>query len=54
MSALLLAAETAHELKQLELGDLLVYLAIIAAAMFFVIIAGLGYFTPSSGGGSSD
>ena len=49
MRALVLAAETAGELKQLEVGDLLVYLAIIAAAMFFVVLAGLGYFTPGSG-----
>ena len=49
MPALLLAAETAGELKQLQVGDLLIYIGIIAAAMFFVILAGLGYFTPGSG-----
>ena len=51
MLALLLAAE-GGEPKPLEAGDLLLYLAIIAAATFFVLLAGFGYFTP--GGDKKD
>lgn len=45
LAAVALASEASGEHKQLEMGDMLVYLAIIAGAVFFVVIAGLGYFT---------
>lgn len=45
LAAALLASEATGEHKQLALGDMLVYLAIIAGAVFFVVLAGLGYFT---------
>jgi len=45
LAALTFAVEGAGEHKQLEIGDILVYVAIIAGATFFVVLAGLGYFT---------
>lgn len=45
LGALILASEASGEHKQLEIGDILVYLALIAGATFFVVLAGLGYFT---------
>ena len=50
MQLLLLAAQAHSEApKPLEARDVLLYLGIIAAATFFVVLAGLGYFTPGSG-----
>ena len=49
LAAVTFAAETAGDHKQLEMSDLLVYLGIIVAAVFFVVLAGLGYFSPSGG-----
>ena len=45
LAALTFASEAAGEHKQLEMGDMLVYVAIIAGAVFFVVLAGLGFFT---------
>lgn len=48
LAAVTFAAETAGDTKQLETSDLLVYLGIIVAAVFFVVLAGFGYFSTGS------
>lgn len=48
-ASVVLFAETAGEAKSLETTDLLLYLGGIAALVFVVVLAGLGYFTPGSG-----
>lgn len=45
LAASILATEASGGHRQLEIGDILVYLAVIAGATFFVVLAGLGYFT---------
>ncbi|HVM07511.1 MAG TPA: hypothetical protein VM345_03525 [Acidimicrobiales bacterium] len=47
-AAAIYASEAAGEHKELEMSDLLLYLGIIAAATFFIVLAGLGYFSPGS------
>ncbi|HEX7165348.1 MAG TPA: hypothetical protein VF230_00055 [Acidimicrobiales bacterium] len=50
-TALVAAAETTeHEVKGLEGKDLAIAIGVIAAAVFVVVLAGLGYFSPGSGG----
>jgi hypothetical protein len=49
MHSLLLAQTHAEPPQPLEAADILVFLAIVAAAVFFVVLAGLGYFTPGKG-----
>ena len=46
MHLLLLAAQLREGSEQLRVGDILLILAVIAAAVFFVVLAGFGYFSP--------
>ena len=54
MSLLLAALQAHEEPAPLEAGDLLIYLAIIAGALFFVVLAGFGYFGTGSDDGSGE
>jgi hypothetical protein len=52
LSMVVAVAEHAEEVKPLQGRSILIVLAIIAAIVFAIVLAGFGYFSPGDGDGA--